>query len=48
MYFTYADNITSRAGALVKWLWVMTHVQEVVGSNLGAIYWIDIFRIDLL
>ena len=30
-------------GALVKWLWVMTYVQEVVGSNPNALYWMDIF-----
>ena len=30
------------------WLWVMTHVREVVGSNPSAIYWMDIFHIDLL
>ena len=24
------------------------HVQEVIGSNPGAIYWMDIFHIDLL
>ena len=29
----------SRAAALVYWLWEMTVVQEVVGSN--TIYWID-------
>ena len=36
------------AGALVKWLWVTTHVRKVVGSNPSAIYWMDIFHIDLL
>ena len=35
------------AGAQVLWLWVMTHVRKVVGSNPGT-EWIDIFHIDLL
>ena len=39
--------LKSWVGALVKWLWVMTHVQEVVGLNPSAIHWMDIFRIDL-
>ena len=30
-----------RAGALIWWLWETTHVQEVVGSNPGAVYWMD-------
>ena len=30
------------------WLWVTTHVQKVVGSNPGAMYWMDFFHIDLL
>ena len=25
------------------WLWATTHVRKVVGSNPGAIYWMDIF-----
>ena len=25
-----------------------THVQEVVGSNPGTVYWMDMFHIDLL
>ena len=36
------------AGALVSWLWEMTRVQEVVGLNTDAVYWMDIFHIDLL
>ena len=28
-------------GARVKWLWEMTHVREVVGSNPGVVYWMD-------
>ena len=39
------------AGTLVKWLWeMMIHVREVVGSNTGAVYWMDMtfFHIDLL
>ena len=38
------------AGALVEWLWEETHVPTVVGSNLSAIYWMDItfFHIYLL
>ena len=39
---------SSLAGALVKWLWVSTHVRKVVGSNPGAIYWMAFFHIDLL
>ena len=31
------------AGALVQWLWDMTHIQEVVGSNPGAVYWMEFF-----
>ena len=30
------------AGALVAWLWVMTHVRKVVGSNAGTINRMDI------
>ena len=36
-----------RAGALVLWLWQMTHIREVVGSNPGGVFWMDIFHIDL-
>ena len=25
-------------------VWVTTHVQKVVGSNPGAIYWMDIWK----
>ena len=37
-----------RTGALVKWLWEMTHFWEVVGSNPRTIYWMDMtfFHID--
>ena len=31
-------------GALVKWLWEETHVPNVVSSNPGTIYWMDIFH----
>ena len=41
-------NLASGAGSLVYWLWVMTHVREVVGLNAGAVYWMEIFHIDLL
>ena len=34
-----------RAGALVKWLWEMTHVREVMGLNPSAIYRMDIFAL---
>ena len=34
--------------ALVKWLWETTHVQEVVGSNPSAIYWMDITFFTLI
>ena len=39
-----------RVGALVQWLWEMTHAREVMGSNPGAVYWMDLtfFHIDLL
>ena len=30
------------------WLWVTTHVGEVMGSNPSAIYWMDIFCINFL
>ena len=35
-------------GALVLWLWEMTHVREVVRSNPGAVHWMDMtfFHID--
>ena len=38
------------AGALVYWLWDETHVPKNVGSNTGAIYWMDItfFHIEFL
>ena len=36
------DISYANAGALVGWLWVTTHVQEVVGLNTTAIYWMDI------
>ena len=36
------------AGALVEWLWEETHMMKVVGSNPSAIYWMDIFHINLL
>ena len=32
-----------RAGSLILCLWVTTHVRKVMGSNLGAVYWMDIF-----
>ena len=28
-------------GALVKWLWDMTHVQKAVGSNHDTVYSLD-------
>ena len=31
------------AEALVLWLWEETLVQEVLGSNPGTVYWMDIF-----
>ena len=30
---------------LVYWLLKTTHIQEVMGSNPGAIYWMDNFHI---
>ena len=30
-----------KAGALVQWLWEETHVPKVIGSNPGAVYWMD-------
>ena len=36
------------AGALVLWLWETTCVQEVVGSNPGALYWIDMTFFTLI
>ena len=40
----------TRAGALVLWLWGMTHIREVVGLNLGIVYWMNMtfFHIYLL
>ena len=32
-----------RVVALVLWLWVTTDVWKIVGSNPGAVYWLDIF-----
>ena len=37
-----------KGGSNDHWLLETTQVQEVVGSNPGAIYWMDIFRIDFL
>ena len=31
------------AGALVLWLWEVTHVWKAVGSNPSAVYWMNIF-----
>ena len=36
------------AGALVQWLWEKTHVLKVVGSNPGAIYWMDMTFFTLI
>ena len=36
-----------RAGALVMWLCVETHVPKVVGSNPSTVYWMDILHIYL-
>ena len=35
---------------VVYWLWEITHVQEVMGSNPSTIYWMDMtfLQIDLL
>ena len=46
-YFLEGKSLSDRAKALVKWLWVTTHVRKVVGSNPGTVYWMDIFHIDL-
>ena len=48
--FRYKLSVKNKnqGGALVQWLWVTTHVRKVVGSNPSAIYWMDIFHIDLL
>ena len=35
--------VTSRAGALVWWLWEETHVLMVMDSNPSTAYWMDIF-----
>ena len=37
-----------RAGALVYWLWETTHVQEFVGSNPGAVYWVGMTFFTLI
>ena len=39
----YYNDSFRRAGALVQWLWEETHVPNVVGSNPGIVYWMDIF-----
>ena len=46
----HANKLCVWAGALVLWFWEETHVAKVVGSNPGAIYWMDMtfFHIDLL
>ena len=31
----------SHLRALVQWLWEDTHIPKVVGSNPGAVYWMD-------
>ena len=44
-------KLSTENRALVKWLWVTTHVQKVVGLNPSAVYWMDnwtFFHIDLL
>ena len=43
-------KITIFGGALVLWLWETTHVQEVMSSNPGTVFWMDmtLFHIDLL
>ena len=33
--------------ALVKWLSHMAHDQEVVGSNPGTVYWMDVSKASL-
>ena len=34
-------GIVGWAGALVQWLWEMTQDLEVVGSNPGTVYWME-------
>ena len=53
LYFSIAQlrHNHSITKDLIQWLWVMTHVREVVGSNPGIVYWMDIwtfFHFDLL
>ena len=44
------DRQIFTVGSLVQWLWEKTHVRTGVGSNPGAVYWMDMtfFHIDLL
>ena len=35
------NNYHLRVEALVLWLWELTHCREDMGSNPGAIYWMD-------
>ena len=43
--FSCLTFLIVRVGALVQWLWMMTHVRKVVGLNLDGDS--DIFHVDL-
>ena len=47
-FMSFKTNSVIRAGSLVKSLWEMARVQEVVSSNPSTRYWMDFFHIDLL
>ena len=47
MYWTPL-NFNAWTRALVWWLWEEIYVLKVVGSNTTAVYWMDIFYINLL
>ena len=41
--YSFVKIAFARAGALALWIWLTTHVQEVLGSKPGTVYLMDIF-----
>ena len=41
-HYHFTINITFLPRAIVQWLRLMAHNQEVVGSNPGTIYWMAV------
>ena len=45
---TYPQLYDIKNVCLVLWLWETTHIQEVVGSKPGSVYWLDMTFFTLI